>query len=61
MNARRIYLSAAEVRVLNEALAKWHNWSYSDMESWEDDAYGKLSHKLYEHEEFEPPTQPTEH
>lgn len=55
---RRIYLSDAEVRVLNEALRKWENWSQDSIEPWEVEAMSKLDHKLYEHDEFVPPTQP---
>lgn len=48
---RKVYLSDAEVRVLNEALTKWNNWSCESQEGWEIRAYDKLIHKLWEEEQ----------
>lgn len=45
---RRVYLSDEEVRVLNEALTKWDNWSWESQEDWEKKAYSKLYRKLWE-------------
>lgn len=51
---RRVYLTDNEVRVLNEALSKWHNWvsnawdTEDEIQQWEQDAYANLNHKLYE-------------
>lgn len=51
---RQVYLTDNEVRVLNEALSKWHNWASNawdtddELQEWESDAYSNLSHKLYE-------------
>lgn len=45
---RQVYLSDEEVRILNEALTKWNNWSWETQEEWEKKAYNKLTYKLLE-------------
>lgn len=45
---RQVYLSDEEVRVMNEALTKWANWSEDNVEAWEIKAYDKLTYKLWE-------------
>lgn len=44
----QIYLTNRELRILNNAIDKWHNWASEDLEGWEEAAYSGLIYKLRE-------------